>query len=183
MPRGLYLGATQPLDGRELQRLVLAAHHLSTHAVIAGMTGSGKTGLVTVLIEESLAAAVPVLDVDVKGDLPNLLLALPSFEPALLVPWVEAPPTDDSAQALESLARKLAAERRAGLAAWGIGEPELQAYRARAHERVLTPGSDAGELLGYVADDVVKPVLAEIDEVARMLFTLRTKVESEDRRL
>jgi len=38
----------------------------------------------------------------------------------------------------------------------------------------------AGDL-GYVADDTVKPMLAEIDEVARMLYTLRSKVESEDR--
>jgi hypothetical protein len=35
--------------------------------------------------------------------------------------------------------------------------------------------------LGYVADDVVKPVLAELDEVAGMLETLRSKVEIEDR--
>jgi glycosyltransferase involved in cell wall biosynthesis len=140
---GLYLGATQPLDGREQQRLFLAPHHLSTHAVIVGMTGSGKTGLVTVLIEEALAAGVPVLVVDVKGDLPNLLLAFPSFEPDLIAPWIEAPPTDEAPQALESLARKLAAERRAGLTVWGIGEPELQAYRARAHVRVLTPGARA----------------------------------------
>ena len=35
--------------------------------------------------------------------------------------------------------------------------------------------------LGYIANDTVKAMLAEIDEVARMLHTLRGKVESEDR--
>jgi DNA helicase HerA-like ATPase len=42
------------------------------------VTGSGKTGLVTVLTEEALRAGVPVLVIDVKGDLPNLLLAFPA---------------------------------------------------------------------------------------------------------
>jgi Helicase HerA, central domain len=37
------------------------------------MTGSGKTGLVTVLVEEAVRNGVPVIVVDVKGDLPNLL--------------------------------------------------------------------------------------------------------------
>lgn len=35
--------------------------------------------------------------------------------------------------------------------------------------------------LGYIADDVAKPLLAEVDEVARMLYTLRTKIEGEVR--
>jgi four helix bundle protein len=35
--------------------------------------------------------------------------------------------------------------------------------------------------LRYIADDVVNPLLAEVDEVARMLYTLRTKIESEVR--
>jgi hypothetical protein len=38
-----------------------------------GMTGSGKTGLVTVMIEEAARAGVPTVVIDVKGDLPNLL--------------------------------------------------------------------------------------------------------------
>lgn len=61
------------------------AHHLTTHGVVVGMTGSGKTGRVTVLVEEALAAGVPVLAIDVKGDLSNLLLVLAS-PPAGLVP-------------------------------------------------------------------------------------------------
>lgn len=36
----------------------LPAHHLVTHGAIFGMTGSGKTGLLTVLIEEALGTGV-----------------------------------------------------------------------------------------------------------------------------
>src|SRR3954471_9010983 len=69
--------------------LRLPAEHLVTHGVVVGMTGSGKTGLVTVMIEEAARAGVPIVVVDVKGDLPNLLLAFPDFEPARLADWVE----------------------------------------------------------------------------------------------
>lgn len=36
------------------EQLNYPAHHLTTHAVIVGMTGSGKTGLGVVLLEEAL---------------------------------------------------------------------------------------------------------------------------------
>ena len=41
------------------------------------MTGSGKTGLGIVLIEEALRAGIPALIVDPKGDLTNLCLTFP----------------------------------------------------------------------------------------------------------
>jgi len=62
----------------------LPTEHLVTHGVVVGMTGSGKTGLVTVMIEEAARAGVPTVVVDGKGDLPNLLLAFPDFEAARL---------------------------------------------------------------------------------------------------
>jgi len=44
----LRLGACCPLDGgQQAQALHLPAHHLVTHGVVVGMTGSGKTGLLT----------------------------------------------------------------------------------------------------------------------------------------
>src|SRR2546430_2175065 len=88
MNPSLYLGAVRPLSGgRTAQDLHLPAHHLVTHGVVVGMTGSGKTGLLTVTVEEALRAEVPVLVIDVKGDLPNLLLAFPSFAPNAFLPW------------------------------------------------------------------------------------------------
>ncbi|MFO0611891.1 MAG: helicase HerA-like domain-containing protein [Polyangiaceae bacterium] len=148
---GLFLGATRVLPGAgppgPAIRHVMPAHHLTTHGVIVGMTGSGKTGLVTVTIEEALRSSVPVLVIDVKGDLPNLLLSFADFQPSSIAPWVELGPTDKGPSALDRVATKLAAERRAGLAAWAIDEATIASYRARSHVRVITPGADAGELL------------------------------------
>ncbi len=48
--------------------VALATDDLVTHAVIVGMTGSGKTGLGIGLIEECLNAGVPALLIDPKGE-------------------------------------------------------------------------------------------------------------------
>jgi hypothetical protein len=111
------------------------------------MTGSGKTGLLTVMVEEALRAGVPVLAIDVKGDLPNLLLAFPSFAPSLVAPWATAmaAPSDERSEA--QIAAALAEERRRGLEAWRIGEADLAAFHAKTELRVVTPGSTAGEPL------------------------------------
>ncbi|MCA9617010.1 MAG: DUF853 family protein, partial [Myxococcales bacterium] len=92
----LQLGTRARLDGRgKLGAYELPTHHLLTHAVVVGMTGSGKTGLVTVLVEEALRAGVPALVFDVKGDLANLALAFPGFDADSMRPWVEPAPNDD----------------------------------------------------------------------------------------
>src|SRR5260221_2255790 len=121
----LYLGAWRPLDGSaNALPFRLPAHHLVTHGVITGMTGSGKTGLVTVMVEEALRAQVPVLVIDVKRDLPNLLLAFPSFAPSELVPWADASAPATDARSPEAIADELANERRRRRSACGIGEGE-----------------------------------------------------------
>jgi hypothetical protein len=148
MKPALNLGAWRYLDGADGgPDLILPAQHLVTHGVVVGMTGSGKTGLVTVMIEEAARAGVPTIVIDVKGDLPNLLLAFPDFEPAHLEPWLEVERDASSAEATAERARALSDERRAALGEWRIGEPELGAYARGTHVRVLTPGGSAGEAL------------------------------------
>src|SRR3954453_15288634 len=61
---------------------------LTTHGVIGDMTGSGKTGLGVVLIEEALSAGVPTLLIDPKGDLTNLCLTFPQLAASDFETWV-----------------------------------------------------------------------------------------------
>jgi hypothetical protein len=148
MKSALNLGAWRHLSGAEGgPALWLPSAHLVTHGVVVGMTGSGKTGLVTVLIEEAAKTRVPTIVIDVKGDLPNLLLAFPSFDPRLLEPWVELERESTTPAEVAARAVELSNKRRAALLPWGIGEPQLQAYSAGVEVRLLTPGGSAGEPL------------------------------------
>jgi hypothetical protein len=147
VPAGrLYLGArVDPATHERLDEPIFyEASRLTTHGVIVGMTGSGKTGLGVVLIEEALLAGVPVLVLDPKGDMGNLLLTFPALDAASFEPWV---PESDAAKAGVSrseLAATVSTQWRDGLASWGIDGARIQALRDRAELTVYTPGSTVG---------------------------------------
>lgn len=143
----LNLGGWRRLDGRAGGKaLRLPASHLVTHGVVTGMTGSGKTGFVTVLIEEALGAGIPAVIVDVKGDLPNLLLTFAASQAQDFLPWLETA-TEKSDPSVRARAEQLAADRRRALAAWSISQSDIADFVGRTSVRVITPGSTAGELL------------------------------------
>src|SRR5258706_16394683 len=54
---------------------------LTTHAVVTGMTGSGKTVLFITLLEEAALKGIPAIIIDPKGDLKILLLHFPDLAP------------------------------------------------------------------------------------------------------
>ena len=75
IPKGrLYMGGS-PDKGME-EPVFIKSSNLTTHGVIVGMTGSGKTGLGIILLEELLLSGRPTLILDPKGDMGNLLLTL-----------------------------------------------------------------------------------------------------------
>ena len=86
-----YLGREYDLEaGRTGETLVLYdSRDLVTHAVCVGMTGSGKTGLCLALLEEAALDGIPVIAIDPKGDLGNLLLTFPELRGEDFAPWVD----------------------------------------------------------------------------------------------
>jgi hypothetical protein len=124
---------------------------LVTHAVCVGMTGSGKTGLGIAMIEEAALDGVPVLAIDPKGDLSNLLLTFPSLSADEFAPWVEA--TDPAASAQQ------ANQWQKGLADWDEDGDRIGRFRAAANAIVFTPGSRAGTPLA-----LLKTLVAGHDE-------------------
>src|SRR5688572_7511952 len=117
------------LDGGDL---VLDPDDLTTHAVIVGMTGSGKTGLGIVLVEEALAAGVPALILDPKGDMGNLALTFPDLSAASFRPWIDDSAARDAGQTPDEYAAATADRWRKGLEGSGIGPERIQALRDAA---------------------------------------------------
>src|SRR5436853_1208716 len=69
--------------------LLYDSRDLLTHAVSVGMTGSGKTGLCLSLVEEAAIDGVPVIAIDPKGDVSNLLLTFPRLRPEDFRSWID----------------------------------------------------------------------------------------------
>jgi hypothetical protein len=141
----LYLGAeVDPASGERTRPLLLDSRDLTTHGVIIGMTGSGKTGLGLGLIEEAAIDRIPVLAIDPKGDLGNLLLTFPDLAPGDFRPWVNEDTARQRGLDPDAYAAQQAEAWRAGLASWGQDGERIRRLRDHADVAVYTPGSTAG---------------------------------------
>ena len=130
--------------------LLYDSSDLVTHAVIAGMTGSGKTGLGIDLIEEAAIDGIPVIAIDPKGDLGNLFLTFPRLSAADFSPWVDADQARRAGQTTEAFAAAEATKWSKGLAEWGQDGARIERLRASADFALYTPGSSAGRPLSIV---------------------------------
>ncbi|HAY85335.1 MAG TPA: hypothetical protein DCY42_10575, partial [Chloroflexi bacterium] len=124
---------------------------LTTHAVVVGMTGSGKTGLCIGLLEEAALQNIPAILIDPKGDITNALLHFPDLLPSDFQPWVNPDEARRAGQTLEQAAQAAAQSWREGLQEWQIGPERIQALKNAAHFAVYTPGSDAGIPISILA--------------------------------
>ncbi len=151
-----YLGAEYDLASS--QRLEKPVHYdardLTTHAVCVGMTGSGKTGLCIGLLEEAALDKVPVILVDPKGDMTNLLLQFPDLLPENFLPWINEDDARRKGKSPEELASSTAEQWKTGLADWGITPDRIRLLGQSADYTIYTPGSETGvpvSILGSLA--------------------------------
>lgn len=117
---------------------------LTTHGVVVGMTGSGKTGLCVDILEEAALQGVPALIIDPKGDIANLLLHFPELAPADFEPWVDPDEARRENISETELAQRTARLWRDGLEKWGIAGDRIQRVKDSVEYAVYSPGSDAG---------------------------------------
>ncbi|HWQ04331.1 MAG TPA: DUF87 domain-containing protein [Longilinea sp.] len=140
------------------QPLLYDPSNLTTHAIITGMTGSGKTGLGIGMLEEAALKGIPAIIIDPKGDLTNLLLHFPEFNPSDFQPWLDPEAARREGKTIEQLAADTAATWKAGLAGYGIGYDEMMALKNSAQFTIFTPGSTSGQpvnvLSSFAAPDV-----------------------------
>jgi len=147
-----YLGKRYDLasNARQQDLILYDSRDLLTHAVVLGMTGSGKTGLGITLLEEAAIDGVPVLAIDPKGDLTNLLLTFPDLAPSDFAPWVDEGEASRKQMTVDAYAAEIATRWKAGLAEWDQDGSRIARLRAAAEVRVYTPGSRAATPLAIL---------------------------------
>lgn len=152
--------------------------NLTTHGVIIGMTGSGKTGLGIGLIEEAIMDNVPSIVIDPKGDMGNLLLTFPENRPEDFVPWVDGAEAARKDMSVGDYAAATAKTWKEGLASWGQGPERIAALKAKTTMTIYTPGSSAGVsvsvLRGFMAPD--ESVLSDTDTLNSLVSATTTSL-------
>src|SRR5438046_723992 len=158
LPMCFYLGREYDLTAKKLtddkKPVMYDARDLTTHGVIVGMTGSGKTGLAISLLEEAAIDGIPCIILDPKGDLTNILLQFPDLNPADFEKWLN--PEDAKLKKLtdRQLAEQLADRWRKGLAETAQTPDRIRRLKESSEWRIYTPGSELGlplSLLGNFA--------------------------------
>jgi hypothetical protein len=141
-----YLGKIYDLKGKEVteELLLYDPEDLTTHGVVVGMTGSGKTGLCIDLLEEAALQRIPALMIDPKGDITNALLHFPNLAPQDFQPWVNPDDARREGKSIEEAAQDASTLWQNGLAQWGIGKERIEALKESVNFAVYTPGSDSG---------------------------------------
>ena len=141
-----YLGkVVDPANGETTaEKLLFDPDDLTTHGVIVGMTGSGKTGLCLDIMEEAALNKLPAIMIDPKGDITNALLHFPQLAPTDFEPWINADEARRDGKTVQAAAEAKAELWRNGLAGWDIQPERIEALAESVQFAIYTPGSDAG---------------------------------------
>jgi len=141
-----YLGKEYDLEKKAAKDALLLydSKDLVTHAVVVGMTGSGKTGLCVCLIEEAAIDGIPAIVIDPKGDLGNLLLTFPQLRSEDFLPWINEDDARQKGLTPQAYAEAQAALWQKGLAGWGQDGARIQRLKDAADFVIYTPASNAG---------------------------------------
>ncbi|MBL8206318.1 MAG: ATP-binding protein [Blastocatellia bacterium] len=165
-----YLGKQYDLKAQKASDNIILydSKDLVTHAVCVGMTGSGKTGLCITMLEEAAMDSVPVIAIDPKGDIANLLLTFPDLAPGDFEPWINE---DEARRNGKSPAEFAAAQSelwKKGLGKWGQDGERIRKMRETTELAIYTPGSSAGIQLSILKSfSAPPPEILEDGELLR----------------
>jgi len=121
---------------------LLKNKNFTTHAAIIGMTGSGKTGLGIDIIEEAAIDNIPSIIIDPKGDMGNLCLTDPEFNPESFTPWVKDEAITKGEDPTE-YAEKIASFWEDGIKSWSQDRERVRKFNS-VKKSIYTPGSQSG---------------------------------------
>ena len=145
---------------------------LVTHAVCVGMTGSGKTGLGIVVLEEAIIDGIPAIIIDPKGDMGNLLLTFPDLTGENFEPWVNPVDASDKGSTKE-YAKQEADKWKKGLTDWNQDGARIKRLRESADFAIYTPGSNSG-----IPVSILKSFEVPAKEILQDSEAIREKISS-----
>ena len=169
-----YLGRQQAANNTPTDNLILYdAKDLTTHAMVVGMTGSGKTGLAMALIEEAAIDGIPAILIDPKGDLGNFLLQFPGLQSGDFRPWVDDQEAARKGVTPDQLASQTADLWKKGLGDWGQDAARIQRLHDAVETAVYTPGNSSGRPL-----QILRSFAAPAAAIAQDPSALRDRIMS-----
>ncbi|MFA5553843.1 MAG: helicase HerA-like domain-containing protein [Phycisphaerae bacterium] len=149
--QGLYLGSKLLPEFFELLRTNEAASveesDLLKQVFICGAIGSGKTVLAKIFIEEATNKGIPVIAIDLKGDISSMGVVFSGEDSSELIPWV-TPRKDES---IEAKAATIAEEHKMKLQRCGLIAKDVDEFKKNVAVNVFTPRSNAGFRLAFSA--------------------------------
>ena len=155
-----YLGRIFDLEKGALttDRVLFNSDDLTTHGIITGMTGSGKTGLGVIFLEEAARKNIPAIVIDLKGDLTNLLLHFPGLLPQDFEPWLDPDLARREGKPIAEVAAGVASTWQKGLASWELGPKEITELQNSVQFNVFTPGSTVGTPVNILSSFAAPPI-------------------------
>jgi hypothetical protein len=144
-----YLGKRVDSDSQELvdELYLYDSKDLTTHGLVVGMTGSGKTGLSLSILEEAAIDGIPAIAIDPKGDIANLFLSFPNLDADSFAPWIDPAEAARNGLNVAEMAEKTAKLWRTGLKEWGQDGARIARFRQSCDLALYTPGSLSGRPL------------------------------------
>ncbi len=145
---------------------------LTTHGVIVGMTGSGKTASGSCCSRRRSRPACRCSRSIRRATSATSCSTFPDLSPASFEPWVEESKAREAGVSVAEHAAQVAAQWQEGLAASGIGPERIRALRDSAELTIYTPGSSAGVPLNLIGSLQAPPLSWETEAE-----TLRDEIE------
>lgn len=139
----MYLGKKIQNDEQGLKYLY-KNKNLTTHGLIIGMTGSGKTGLGINLIEEAAMDNIPSIIIDPKGDMGNLLLNFPAQSPEDYEPWIDESEAEQKGMSKNEYATQISQMYKKGIRDWDQDGLRIKKLSQKSDFNIFTPGSNTG---------------------------------------